>query len=486
VEKEMRVRLIYKIFLAFLSTSLIVIVLMTGIMGYFVKHNFEDFLNKVEMERLDGLVSTLAATYREHHGWEFIKENPMTFQKMILADFQAHGPGRPEGLPDKPPENAPRDGFHPERDDFPRPPEPRIERRFSLLDEHMHLVAGIDASRVDAILKEIKVNGKIVGWVALRKRISMTNPLELHFIYQQLNAFLTIGLAALALAALVSYVLSRHLLRPVEQLAKGSHALMHRRFDTRITVESKDELGQLADDFNAMAQTLERYENMRRQWISDISHELRTPLAILRGEIEAIQDGVRQAGRETFDSLHTEIMHMNSMVDDLHELSLADTGNLTVKNEPVMVFDVLNEVIKVFEPRYSQAGITIEFDRGLDTDAIIMADRERMFQVYSNILENTLRYTEPPGRLRIWQSRTDAQVRINFEDTKPGVPAESLDRIFDRLYRVDQSRSRRGGGTGLGLAICRSFVEMFKGDIKAFPSSLGGVRIEITLPLKME
>jgi two-component system sensor histidine kinase BaeS len=106
--------------------------------------------------------------------------------------------------------------------------------------------------------------------------------------------------------------------------------------------------------------------------------------------------------------------------------------------------------------------------------------------LFSNILENTLRYTDPPGRLKIWHAHTDTRIRINFEDSKPGVPDESLDRIFDRLYRVDQSRSRRGGGTGLGLAICKSIVEMFNGEIKAFSSSLGGVRIEITLPLKKE
>ncbi|MGO9145190.1 MAG: ATP-binding protein [Desulfomonilia bacterium] len=482
----MRIRLAYKIFLAFLITNLFVIVLMTVIMGYFVKHNFEDFLNKVEEERLNELVSTLAGTYQEHHGWEFIKEDPRIFQEMLHPDFPEHGPARPEDIPDRPPVNDNREGFHPERDDFPHPPGPPMEHRISIFDDHMHLVAGRDVSHENTILKEIKVGGKIVGWVALTRRRVMTNPLELGFLYQQSNAFLAIGCAALVLAAFVSYLLSRHLLRPVTQLTKGAHALTLRKFNTRITVDTKDELGQLADDFNAMAQTLERYEYMRRQWISDISHELRTPLAILRGEIEAIQDGVRQTGRETLDSLHTEIMHMSSMVDDLHELSLADSGSLTVKHEPVEVLKVLKEAVKVFEPRFSQGDITIELDCSLEPDITLMADRDRLFQLFSNILENTLRYTFPPGRLRIWHAHTDTRIRINFEDSKPGVPDESLDRIFDRLYRVDQSRSRRGGGTGLGLAICRSIVEMFNGEIKAFSSSLGGVRIEITLPLKKE
>ena len=105
--------------------------------------------------------------------------------------------------------------------------------------------------------------------------------------------------------------------------------------DSRIEVESKDELGQLAADFNTMAQTLENYERMRRQWISDIAHELRTPLSILRGEIEALKDGVREANRDTLNSLFAETRHLSKIVDDLHELSLADTGALSIKKVPI-------------------------------------------------------------------------------------------------------------------------------------------------------
>jgi two-component system sensor histidine kinase BaeS len=125
------------------------------------------------------------------------------------------------------------------------------------------------------------------------------------------------------------FLLSRHLLRPIKKLADGTQALTARQFKTRIDVHTKDELGQLASGFNIMAQTLERYEQTQKQWLSDIAHELRTPLSILQGEIEAIQDGVREVNRKMFDSLHAEVLHVTKIVNDLHELSMADSGPFT-------------------------------------------------------------------------------------------------------------------------------------------------------------
>ncbi len=466
----MRIRLVFKIFLAFFLTSMVVIMLMTGIMRYIGQRNFENFVNRMDMERLSELDQKLRSAYMEHGSWEFLRQDPRIFIRMIRPERPAFGP--PGGMNARPSMGMGRRGYGP-GESF----------RISLFDDRKRPVAGRALSPENHILKEITVDGRTVGWLGLRERKDLTEPLEAGFLYRQTRTFVITGFVALVLSGLVSFLLSRHLLRPVDALTRGADSLADRKFDTRITVETGDELGRLADNFNRMAQTLERYELLRRQWISDISHELRTPLAILRAEIEAIQDGVRETNAENLESLHAEIIRMSSMVDDLHELSLADSGDLPVKNEPLDVLSLLQEALALFAPRFSQAGITVEHDLRLDEEAIITADRGRLFQVFSNLLENSVRYTEPGGLLKVRLQRAADRIYVCFEDSKPGVPGESLEKIFDRLYRVDESRSRRIGGTGLGLAICRSIVEALGGGIRAYHSGFGGLGIEITLPL---
>ena len=248
-------------------------------------------------------------------------------------------------------------------------------------------------------------------------------------------------------------------------------------------MRSGDELGQLVADFNVMAQTLEQYEEMRKQWISDISHELRTPLSILRGEIEAMQDGVRDLNREALESLHSEVWHLGKIVDDLHELCMADSGALHLERKPIDPIEVLKETLKLFHTSFEQAQIEIQSDVLPDKGIILSGDGSRLAQLYANILENTLRYADAPGTLRILCDISAAHLTVAFEDSGPGVPKESLNRLFDRLYRVDSARTRTKGGSGLGLAICRAIAENHGGTISAVNGASGGLRIEIMLPI---
>lgn len=365
------------------------------------------------------------------------------------------------------------------------PHPPLIEQRLTLFDAHQQVVAGDARSTRDHILRPIVVDGKTVGWLGLKVRRALTNPLEQTFRRRQAWTFFIVGCAVLLLSAAVSYLSARHILQPVARLTQGAHALASRKFDTRIEVHTADELGQLADDFNRMAQTLEHYERLRQQWISDISHELRTPLAILRGEIEAIQDGVREMSGSNLASLHAEVLHLEKLVNDLHALSLADTGVLSSAQAPVDVLAVLQESVDLFAPRFADAAIALALDPDPTQPIIMTGDADRLAQVFANLLENSLRYTRSPGKLRIWWKLIGPRIHLNFEDTTPGVPEEALAKVFDRLYRVDRSRARASGGSGLGLAISKGIVEAFGGEIRAAHSTLGGLRIEIVLPVRM-
>jgi len=333
-------------------------------------------------------------------------------------------------------------------------------------------------------LQPLEAHDRIIGWLGLHRMKNLADPLAEAFLQRQATFFYLSCAAALVLTALVTMFLSRQILGPVKALTRGTQALISRRFRTRIPVRSRDELGQLARDFNILARTLEQYETTRKQWISDISHELRTPLAVLRGEIEALQDGVREAEPDTLSSLHAEAVRIGKLVEDLHLLSLVDSEALLHGKTDLDPLDILRDTVRLFQARVEERGLSLVLDIREKTGTRMEGNADRLKQVFSNLLENTLRYTSSPGTVRITAFSKGRQFLILFEDSAPGVPPESLSRLFERLYRVEPSRSRELGGSGLGLAICKQIVEALSGEIAAENSALGGLCIRLTLPLK--
>jgi two-component system sensor histidine kinase BaeS len=483
----MRFKLSYKIFATLTLTSLLVVALMVGLIRFYVARNFADYANRSLLERYSEVADALAAEYQTHMGWQVLKENPGRWQEILRTglprkDFD------PGNRPSRPPDSENK-GISGRAQDRPssRPSRriQRLARRLALFDADKQHIAG-GRSRVahdNYTLQAIAVDGQTVGWLGLHKREHLANPLAVGFLSQQSQMLYIIGGGILLLAAVVAFLLSRHLLAPVDKLMAGTQALMSCRFDTRIEVESKDELGRLAANFNSMAQTLESYEHMRRQWISDIAHELRTPLSILSGEIEALRDGIREVNRDTLDSLYSEARHLSEIVNDLHELSLADTAALSIKKVPVDPAAVLKETLGHFKQRFDKHQITIENNLENHPPTAIIGDADRLQQLFSNLVENTLRYADAPGILKIGQECTANRLILFFEDSGPGVPEGALDRLFDRLYRVDRSRRRAQGGSGLGLSICKSIVNALGGEIRATNGNSGGLRIEVELPL---
>jgi len=282
-----------------------------------------------------------------------------------------------------------------------------------------------------------------------------------------------------------SLPLARRLIRPVRTIAAATRELASGRYEVRVPVTSSDELGQLASSFNAMAGALEKNERARRQWVADISHELRTPIAVLRGEIEALMEGVRETTPEAVRSLHGEVMRLSRLVDDLHQLTLSDLGALTYRKESIDIVEVLIDSVDAYRTEFERKGITLDRDIPPgQPPANVFADRERLRQLFSNLLGNSLKYTDGTGRLVVRVRQAGAMVNIDLEDSAPGVPAGEMERLFDRLYRVETSRSRASGGAGLGLAICRNIVEAHGGTITASPSSLGGLLMQVSLPVE--
>ena len=289
----------------------------------------------------------------------------------------------------------------------------------------------------------------------------------------------------MALSALASVLLARHFRQPIRQLSEGAGALAGGRYDVRLPDTRSDELGSLARHFNALAQQLESAESARRQWVADTSHELRTPLAVLRAQLEALQDGVRSATPETLEAMLRQVLALNKLIDELYALARADVGALDCRPAPHDAWRLATAQARAFEERLRAAGLALEL--GAPPPPVpALCDPDRLRQVLDNLFENSLRYSAAGGRIALHAHHADGRIQLVLDDSAPGVPEEALARLGERFYRVDASRSRAHGGAGLGLALCRRILEAQGGALAFAHSPLGGLRVVLSLPLAKE
>jgi two-component system sensor histidine kinase BaeS len=372
----------------------------------------------------------------------------------------------------------------PPPDRLPHPdPAGSFVMRVFVLDAGKNLLAGSPEAAPGGKLRPLLHNGKVVGYLGLTALNRLSDTYQLHFLKQQKLDLGIFGVVVLLLAGGLSLPLANRLLRPIRALAAATDRLSAGDFATRVSVHSADETGQLARNFNALALTLEKNEQSRRQWVADISHELRTPLTILRGEIEALQDGISTPTPESINSLHAEVLHLARLVDDLYHLSLSDLGALDYRMEELDLAELLATALGSFRPEFSAKEISVSEDISRRVSAVVFGDRERLRQLFTNLFDNSLKYTDSGGKLAVRLTCERMSLAVDIEDSAPGVAEKDLGRLFDRLYRVETSRNRAGGGAGLGLTICRNIVEAHAGTVEAFTSPLGGVWIRIILPL---
>ena len=269
------------------------------------------------------------------------------------------------------------------------------------------------------------------------------------------NRWLIGGLGAAALLAVaVMLTIFRRVFRPVEALTAGARALAGGRLDTRVAVRGDDEVAELGRAFNSMAEALERNERARRSMVSDVAHELRTPLTSIRVQIEAVQDEVIAPDAKWIASIEEDVAALSHLVDDLQQLSLGDAGVLRLELAEVRIAEIVERATTGF----SAPGITISVD--VPPDLTVRADARRLVQVVRNLVTNALAFASSSIAI----SARGSEIRV--ADDGPGVPPEHVDRIFDRFYRADPSRSRSTGGAGLGLAIARQLVELHGGTIR--------------------
>ncbi|MDF3933651.1 ATP-binding protein [Pseudomonas citronellolis] len=458
----MRVSLSSKFFLAMLAVCAFAVLGMVFAAYLSLKYGFLGYLNQQAEERMERIVPRIEQAYAQHGGWDFIRrDQDQWFELLRPDDINADKTFDPTLLTVSDLTGA--------------------FVRFALLDEQHKPIIGYRAAAGEMLERPIHHQGRVVGWMALAPLQSVTSVGDKRFQLNQLRSSLLIGLACLFATAVIAWWLTRALLRPIREVARATHRLAAGDYAIQVPVRSRDEAGQLAGDFNRMAATLASNERMRRDFIADISHELRTPLAVMRAELEALEDGIRPLDGTALRSLQGEVGALTKLVNDLFDLSLAEVGGPTYRRERIDLRVLLPVVAEAFSASFAERGVALSVEVP-DAPLWVMGDESRLGQLLHNLLENSRRYTDAGGRTVLRALRDGERVLVQCEDSAPGVDAASLERLFERFYRAERSRNRASGGTGLGLAICRGIAEVHGGRLSAQASAMGGLLLTLELP----
>jgi signal transduction histidine kinase len=290
------------------------------------------------------------------------------------------------------------------------------------------------------------------------------------------------GLIGVAIALVITFLLSRRVLAPVKALTSAARQLGRGDFSQRVQVKDKGEVGEMANTFNFMASDLEQAEQLQRNMVADIAHELRTPLSNLRGYLEAVRDGVIKPDADTIRSLDEEAALLSRLVDDLQELSLAEAGELKLVCQAENIGELIKQTVGGLQAQAATKGLSVSVDLP-DRLPAVNIDSHRISQVLRNLLENALAHTAEGDAITVTAAQQGNWVEVSVVDTGEGIPAEDLPNIFERFYRVDKSRARATGGSGLGLTIAKRLVEAHGGTIQAQSEGGKGSRFSFTVPV---
>jgi signal transduction histidine kinase len=444
----------YKLVLAFITVSMITTLLVVLFTRWRSREEFRSFL--IDQNR-PSIVVAFSDYYQQHGSWDGISTAKL--------------------IPQQPPE-----------------PQPQFDKGpFTVVDNTTDQVvlagqgyqAGmvIPTSNISSGIP-IQADNKTVGILLINRPVyRISSPGSIFLDRFNLQILLS-GLTAIGLALLLAIILSRTLTRPIRELTSATQVVSEGNLAQQVPVRSRDELGQLATSFNHMSADLARSLNLRRQMTADIAHELRTPVSIILGHAEAVHDGVLPASIETFEIIREEAERLEHLVEDLRTLSMADAGELKLVIRPYPPQKLLQDAQKTYSHQAGQKNITLVNNAALDLPDIEV-DPQRMKEVFSNILDNALRYTPENGRITLSASVVGDSVELRVQDSGPGVTSDEIGRIFERFYRTEISRTREegGSGSGLGFAIAKSIVEKHKGRIWAKSQPGLGLTVIIQIPI---
>jgi len=422
-------RLKYQLFITLLIASAILVAMMFVVSSLSFSRGFLGYINNADDQRLAALVPELEQQYANDGSWD----NTATDSGVRSVLRSARGENKNKKSNRKPPIHNGR----------PRPPPPhaRIAKRLVLTDANNQVLHGHISKTHEPNWQEITHNNEIVGYVGLNRLTRLEDQFDQAFEREQKKSFALAGLSMVMLSAILAVPLASRIVKPILKVSKTVAEISDGNYAHRISTQRQDEIGELANDINKLGQTLESNRGTRRRHFAEISHELRTPVAVLQAELEALQDGIRDLDSNSVNSLHTETVKLKRLIEDLHTLSLADTGALDYKLQPLDLTEVV--------------------------------------QMHINSLNAKNIGTNQPGILDITISADQNNVSFNWADSAPGVATDALSKLFDPLFRGEASRNREHGGSGLGLSIVKKIVDAHSGTCEAVHSEHGGLEVKI-------
>lgn len=429
------------------------------------------------------LVPLLAQGYAETGGWEqasSLLENPWT-----VGSGGRQGWGGPPGMMDDP-DHMPMMGG---ANSMWR----SMGLRLIVADADGQVVADssheLEGDTLSAGLLSqggpIVIDGQRVGTL-LAVQVNDRAEARWNFIFGVSRAVTLAGLAAGLFALLIGTLFSRRITRPLRRLQQAAQTVAAGDLAARVPVASRDELGEVADAFNRMAERLSEQQKLRQQMVADIAHELRTPVSIMQGTLEAMMDGVLPPSPDELRDLHGDVRRLARLVEDLRTLSLAEAGQLTLEHGEVDAAALAQYVAGRMAPLAAERGVTLDVENGAGAGqapaALLHADEDRLSQILTNLLDNAIRHTPSGGRVTLRTLRAGDNVILEVSDTGTGIPLEDQPYVFERFWRGDRSRSRESGGSGLGLAIVRQLVALHGGTIGVNSRPGAGSTFSVTIP----
>lgn len=477
-------RISIKLFLSLLALTSVILLATLSLARWSFERGFLDFISGQESERLQYVADDLIDDYlQQNQSWTYISEQGL--ESYLSRNFKGPRP-RNGGAP--PPRMPPPSD---KANNFPPPHSPNYRAKDSgpptgLFDAQGQWLSGSNnpQNQRNNISLPLYVEGVLIGELRSWPNNRLNTPLATAFSRDQLWTSLLIGLVCLCLASLMSWLLARVLLKPLKLVLGGVSQLSKGDYSLQFAHSRQDELGQLLDDVQNLSITLDKNRTAKNRWLADISHELRTPLSILCGEIDALKAGIRPFDQHQLQSLEQETHRLTHLVNDLYELSLSDIGGLRYQFTATNLNDCLAQALNSLANKIAKK--TLELQVNSEQELWLNADPRRLEQLFINLLNNAIAYTDVPGQIVIAIYARAAHIIINIQDSAPSVAAAECELLFEPLYRQDSARNSRHNGAGLGLSICKNIVEAHQGKIMAKPSTLGGIEIQIQLPIKSE
>lgn len=328
----------------------------------------------------------------------------------------------------------------------------------------------------------ILVNAQVIGTVLTPERTSFRDGPERNYLVRTDWALGAAALGAALIALVIGILLARVITRPVREITAAARAIASGDLHQQVPVRSHDDLGILATQFNRMSSDLARATRLRRQMTADIAHDLRTPLTVIAGYLEALRDGMVSASPKRFAAMYDETRVLLRLVEDLHVLSLADAGALTLNKQQLGVQHLLERAAATYQIAAEQHGVALHVEVSPEVPAI-HADAEQIARVLHNLIGNALRHTPSGGRITLSACTREQAIELSVSDTGSGIPQEHLPNIFERFYRADPSRQEQTGGAGLGLAIVRSIIEAHGGSVAVESTPGQGSTFRVRIPI---